>query len=113
MGTVECVGVLVGPIIDNHVKTTADGNDELMACEMAVAAAFCASRYVIDKECALEVEREFHPVAHHREVAVGVVVPAQGDDTAVVDARLFVVVDTTHGFRFLRFCIPQSPQYSH
>ena len=101
IGTVERVGILIGAVIDCNVKAATDGNDELVAGVMAVAAALGAARHIIYIKCALDVKRQVHAIVHRRQIAVGMVVAVQGDDAAIVDMSAVVNLDsilTIHRF---------------
>ena len=84
---VERVSELVAAVIDCDIKAATDGNDELLARVMAVATPLYPTRHVIDIECALHVKGQFNTVFHNSEVAVGMMVPVEADDAAIVDAR--------------------------
>ena len=85
--SVERVGELVATIIDSDIKAAADGHNELLARVVAVATPLYPTRHIIDIECALHVKGQFNTVFHNSEVAVGMMVPVEADDAAIVDAR--------------------------
>jgi hypothetical protein len=54
---------------------------------MAVTTPLYPTRHIIDIECALHVKGQFNTIGHDSEVAVGMMVPVEADDAAIVDAR--------------------------
>lgn len=96
IGPVERVGELHFAIIDGNVKTTADGDDELLADIMAVPSSFSSTGHIVDIERALNIKRQFLAIVHCREVAVGMMVPVQADDAAVIEARMAMVRQSIH-----------------
>ena len=88
--TVQRVGILLNAIIDGHIKTATNGNNELLTCVMAMSASLATTRHIIYIKCAFDIERKVNAVIHCREVSISMMIAIQRDNLAFPDARLVV-----------------------